>query len=110
MTFRVARFDDIKLECRHCGGRMLACAREGLRELLEKWVSSKERTDMDRMNRCAEAIRRRGVDAVLCLMGRGIGETTTTRLLRTVPSGDRNALLEAIHKAEVTYARTRRFW
>ncbi len=109
-TFRVARFEDIEVVCRHCQGRMMACAREGLREMLEKWVASSERSDVDRMNRCAEAIKRRGIEAVLCLMGRGIGESTTTRLLRSVIPGDRDGLLEAIHNAEVTYARTRRFW
>jgi len=109
-TFRVARFEEIEVVCRHCQGRMMACAREGLREMLEKWVASSERSDVNRMNRCAEAIKRRGIEAVLCLMGRGIGESTTTRLLRSVVPGDRDGLLEAIHNAEVTYARTRRFW
>ena len=109
-TFRVAKFPELEVVCRFCKGRMMACSREGLREMLEKWVASKEKSDKDRMNRCAEAIKRRGLDAVLCMMGRGIGETTTTRLLRSVPPGNLDALLEAIHNAEILYARTRRFW
>jgi hypothetical protein len=60
--------------------------------------------------RNAEAVRRRGLEAIICLMGRGIGETTTTRILRQVQPNQRDALLEAIHNAEITYARTRRFW
>jgi hypothetical protein len=43
-------------------------------------------------------------------MGRGIGEATAIRLLVKVPQGDEEGLLEAIHRAEVEYARTRRFW
>ncbi len=109
-SFRVARFERLELSCASCRGSMFACAREGLKDLLEKTVASKEKADIDRMNRCAEAIKRRGIEAVLCLMGRGIGETTTTRLLRSVAPGDRQGLLESIHLAEVNYARTRRFW
>ena len=109
-AFRVARFEKLELSCANCKGTMFACAREGLRDLLEKTVASKDKADLDRMNRCAEAIKRRGIEAVLCLMGRGIGETTTTRLLRSTAPGDRQSLLEAIHLAEVNYARTRRFW
>ncbi len=44
------------------------------------------------------------------LMGRGIGEATCQRLMRKVQRGDKEALLEAIHIAEIEYARTRRFW
>lgn len=46
----------------------------------------------------------------MCMMGRGIGEATANRLMVKVSPGDTEGLLQAIHKAEVEYARTRRFW
>ena len=50
------------------------------------------------------------MDAVLALMARGVGEATCQRLMRKVQRGDLEGLLEAIHIAEIEYARTRRFW
>jgi len=44
------------------------------------------------------------------LMGRGIGEATATRIMVKTPPNNEQALLKAIHHAEVEYARTRRFW
>ena len=44
------------------------------------------------------------------LFCRGIGEATANRLMVKVSPGDTEGLLQAIHKAEVEYARTRRFW
>ncbi len=108
-TFRLAKYDMKKQVCL-CGGRMLACAPERLRSDLEELVISTEQKERDRAMRNAEAVRRRGLEAIICLMGRGIGETTTTRILRRVQPNQRDALLEAIHNAEITYARTRRFW
>ena len=108
-TFRIAKHDMKKQVCL-CGGRMLACAPERLRGDLEKLVASTDQKERDRAMRNAEAIRRRGIEAIICLMGRGIGETTATRILRKVQPNQRDALLEAIHNAELTYARTRSFW
>ena len=56
------------------------------------------------------ALQHRGQEAILCLMGRGIGEATAQRILRKVPRNNRDGLFKAIHNAEVEYARTRRFW
>ena len=58
----------------------------------------------------ADLVANRGAEAIMCLMGRGIGEATANRLLVKVMPGDEQALLQAIHRAEVEYARTRRFW
>ena len=58
----------------------------------------------------AQTVANRGMDAILALMGRGVGEATCQRLMRKVQRGDKEALLEAIHIAEIEYARTRRFW
>ena len=110
--FRVARYETITDigTCLKCKGRMLACAREGLLPMLKDWVSSDEEADRVRMIKNAEMVQNRGQEAILCLMGRGIGEATAQRILRKVPRNNRDGLFKAIHNAEVEYARTRRFW
>jgi ATP-dependent helicase Lhr and Lhr-like helicase len=110
--FRVARYpeiDDVK-KCLKCGGQMLACMREGLEKQLVDWVKSDDEKIRDRMMKNAQAVANRGLDAILALMGRGVGEATCQRLMRKVQRGDIDGLLEAIHIAEIEYARTRRFW
>ena len=110
--FRVARYETITDigTCLKCKGRMLACAREGLLPMLKDWVLSDEEADRVRMIKNAEMVQNRGQEAILCLMGRGIGEATAQRILRKVPRNNRDGLFKAIHNAEVEYARTRRFW
>ena len=110
--FRVARFEAMERPgtCLKCGGKRLACAREGLQDMLEGWVKSEDQKDQDRMMKNADLVANRGLEAIMCLMGRGIAEATANRLLVKVSPGDTNGLLQAIHRAEVEYARTRRFW
>ena len=110
--FRVARYPEIgdAKKCLKCGGKMLACMREGLEKQLVTWVNSDDAKDRDRMMKNAQAVANRGMDAILALMGRGVGEATCQRLMRKVQRGDLERLLEAIHIAEIEYARTRRFW
>jgi ATP-dependent Lhr-like helicase len=106
---RVARYSETDQRC-SCGGLMSACAREGLAEKLAEWVADDEESTRNRMQRNAELVKERGLDAVLCLMARGVGEATATRILRTTRPNDRERLLRSIHEAEMQYARTRRFW
>ena len=110
--FRVARYPELSdgKTCLKCGGRMLACMREGLEKQLVDMVKSDEQKDRDRMMKNANSVANRGMEAILSLMGRGVGEATCQRILRKVPRGDLDRLLEAIHIAEIEYARTRRFW
>ena len=110
--FRVARYPEISdaKTCLKCKGQMLACAREGLEKQLLEWVKSDDEKISDRMMKNAQAVANRGMDAILALMGRGIGEATCQRIMRKVQRGDKEGLLEAIHIAEIEYARTRRFW
>ena len=110
--FRVARYPELDnaKSCLKCGGRMLACMREGLEKQLVATVKSDDDKDRDRMMRNAQVVANRGMEAILALMGRGVGESTCQRLMRKVQKGDRDGLLEAIHIAEIEYARTRRFW
>ena len=62
------------------------------------------------MMRNAEIVADRGLDAILCLVARGIGERTATKILSKIDSGNRTRLLRAIHDAEIQYARTSRYW
>ena len=110
--FRVARYPEISdaKTCLKCKGQMLACSREGLEKQLLDWVKSDEEKTRDRMMKNAQSVANRGMDAILALMGRGVGEVTCQRIMRKVQRGDKEGLLEAIHIAEIEYARTRRFW
>jgi ATP-dependent Lhr-like helicase len=76
--------------------------------LVERIMSSDQKI-AGKVQKNAELVRTHGQDALLCLMGRGVGEETATRILRG-PPGDRVRLLRAIHNAELQYARTRPFW
>ena len=78
--------------------------------MLVGWVTSEDPKDQSRMMKNAQAVANRGMDAILALMARGVGEATCLRLMRKIPRGDIDGLLEAIHIAEIEYARTRRFW
>jgi len=95
--------------CSTCGGTMLACAQERMEKSLMDRIESTDQKISGKVQRNAELVRTHGHDAILCLMGRGIGEETATRILRG-PGGDRIRLLRAIHNAELQYARTRPFW
>jgi len=106
---RVAMYGAKHTTC-ECGGRMLAAAREGLEERLAEWVKSEEGPTRVRMERNAQIVQQRGIEALICLMARGVGEDTATRILRRVPRNQREVLLRTIHDAELTYARTRRYW
>ena len=97
--FRVARYNEITdiKTCIKCGGKMLACAREGLLSMLKDWVASDEESNRVRMIKNAEMVQNRGQEAILCLMGRGIGEATAQRILRKVSRNNRDGLYRAIH-------------
>jgi hypothetical protein len=89
---------------------MLACAREGMEKMLVTWVKSDDVKDRNRMQKNAQAVASRKQEAIIALMGRGIGEATCQRIMRRVQRGNMDGLLEAIHLSELEYARTRRFW
>ena len=89
---------------------MLACSPERMQKMLLEWVNSDDEKDQARMMKNASVVQSRGYEAILCLMGRGIGEATTQRILRKVQRNNTEGLLETIHNAEIEYARTRRFW
>jgi len=107
---RVGAMNEEVQACTSCGGEMQACAAERIENLLTEWISSKDPKISLRMSKNAELVRFFGFEAVMCLMGRGVGEDTAARILRSHKRGDRVELLRSIQQAELKYARTRRFW
>ncbi|MBA45339.1 MAG: hypothetical protein CMB31_01970 [Euryarchaeota archaeon] len=106
---RVAKLPERTEHC-NCGGRLKATSVEAMEERLREWVNSNDPKDRDRMMRNAEIVADRGLDAILCLVARGIGERTATKILSKIDPGNRTRLLRAIHDAEIQYARTSRYW
>tara|TARA_B100000214_G_C23925572_1_gene608192 strand:- start:170 stop:1390 length:1221 start_codon:yes stop_codon:yes gene_type:complete len=106
---RVAKLPERTEQC-NCGGRLKATSVEAMEERLREWVNSNDPKDRDRMMRNAEIVADRGLDAILCLVARGIGERTATKILSKIDPGNRTRLLRAIHDAEIQYARTSRYW
>ena len=51
-----------------------------MEERLREWVKSNDPKVRDRMMRNAELVADRGLDAVLCLVARGVGETTAIKI------------------------------
>ena len=97
-------------DCPICGGSMRCCGPERMEEMMLGWVKSREPKDRARMQKNAELLNNHGFEAILCLMGRGIGEETATRILRGFRTDSRTGLLRSIHNSEIEYARTRRYW
>lgn len=64
--------------------------------------------DASHMMQTASLVAAHGRKAMLVLAGYGIGPDTASRILALQKDGDE--LLKEILRAEVTYARTRRFW
>ncbi len=106
---RVAKLPERTEQC-NCGGRLKATSVEAMEERLREWINSENHKDRDRMMRNAELVADRGLDAILCLVARGVGERTATKILSRIEPGNRTRLLRSIHDAEIQYARTSRYW
>ncbi|MDP6846206.1 MAG: DEAD/DEAH box helicase [Candidatus Poseidoniia archaeon] len=88
-----------ELRCPKCSGQMVAL----LHPLeVERGVPLRQR------ERSASLARTHGPRAALVLAGRGVGPATAGRILRRQLPDDQ--LVQAVMEAEITYARTRRFW
>ena len=60
---------------------MRCCGPERM-EMMLGWVKSRDPKDRARIQKNAELLNNHGFEAILCLMGRGIGEETATRTER----------------------------
>ncbi len=107
--------DREQLVCRNCGGTYLAMLRDYQLELLDlvkkdrKKLSSADKKRMDRLYANASLISEYRLKGVMALMGRGIGPARAARIL-PIPFTMEEDFLREILRAEVEYARTRRFW
>jgi ATP-dependent Lhr-like helicase len=114
-----------KLKCPTCDGVLLAALRQNddksvrllrkKRHKLKKGKKTKwtpeEKRELKRLNTNANIVRSQGKHAVMALVGRGIGPDTAARILRKqYLSEDEQEFLREILKAEINYARTKRFW
>ncbi len=89
-----------ELVCPKCNSRMVALLHP---MEIDREVSAKKLT------KSASLAKSHGERAALVIAGRGIGPDTAGRILRK-QLGDNSDLVKAIIEAEITYARTRRFW
>ena len=89
-----------ELVCPQCNSRMVA--------LLHPMEADKE-VSAKKLTKSASLAKSHGERAALAIAGRGIGPDTAGRILRK-QLGDDTELVKAIIEAEITYARTRRFW
>jgi ATP-dependent Lhr-like helicase len=89
-----------ELVCPQCNSRMVA--------LLHPMEVDKE-LSAKKLTKSASLAKSHGERAALVIAGRGIGPDTAGRILRKQLRDDSD-LVKAIIEAEITYARTRRFW
>ncbi len=102
-----------RITCPKCGGQMIAALLPYNREdigLLKKAKPTEDETkNIRRMFKNASLIKEHGKRAMMTLAGRGIGPDTATRVLSSFYDGE-DEFLRDILSAELTYARTKRFW
>lgn len=102
-----------RIFCPRCGGQMVAALLPYNKEdiaLLKKAKPNEEETkEIRRMFKNASLIREHGKRAMVTLAGRGIGPDTAARVLSSFYE-DEDEFLRDILSAELTYARTKRFW
>ena len=89
-----------ELVCPQCNSRMVA--------ILHPMEADKEISNK-KLTKSASLAKSHGARAAMVIAGRGIGPDTAGRILRK-QLGDDSDLVKAIIEAEITYARTRRFW
>ncbi len=102
-----------KVRCPVCGGAMVAVVapyeRERIAKLDLEAPDKEDRALAKRLFTNASLVMAHGRKAVLALMGRGVGEDTAARILRGYHESEEDFLRDVL-AAEVTYARTKRFW
>ena len=103
-----------KVKCNHCNGVLLAVIPlhdfESIKLLkTAKKITAEERKQLKRLRTNANLVMSHGKSAILTIAARGVGPNTAARILAKQHE-DEIDLLRDILKAEVVYARTKRFW
>ena len=114
MTWREAVKDlPAKIRCPRCGAVMIAVVapyeREKIAKLDLESGDKESRSKAKRLFTNASLVMAHGRKAVLALMARGVGEDTAARILRGYHESEEDFLRDVL-AAEITYARTKRFW
>jgi ATP-dependent Lhr-like helicase len=102
-----------RVKCAKCGGVLVAAlqpyAKKDL-EVLRKDASDEEgRRALKRIYKNANLVMAHGRKAAMAMVGRGVGADTAARILARYHLED-DEFLRDILAAEITYARTKRFW
>ena len=99
--------------CSRCGGQMVAALlpynKQDISLLKKVRPTEDEAKEIKRMFKNASLVKEHGRRAMLTLAGRGIGPDTAARVLSSFYD-DEDEFLRDILSAELTYARTKRFW
>jgi ATP-dependent Lhr-like helicase len=102
-----------RVRCPNCDGKMVASLgpyeREKSRLLRKESPSKEERAEVRRLYMNASLVSTYGRKAVTALVARGVGPDTAARILRGLHR-DEEEFLKDVLAAELTYARTKRFW
>jgi ATP-dependent Lhr-like helicase len=104
-----------KIECPLCGGKMVAAlsTRDDSHAILKKrrkrTLDQDEMKVLARLKKNANIILSHGKRGALVLAARGVGPSTAVRILRK-PYDSEEEFLREILKAEVQFAKTKRFW
>src|SRR3989442_1102822 len=114
MSWRdVVRDLPAKIRCPKCEGLMVAViapyAKDKIAKLDLQGTDKETRAKAKRLFTNASLVMAHGRKAVLALMARGVGEDTAARILRGYHETELDFLRDVLG-AEITYARTKRFW
>lgn len=101
------------IHCERCGGKMVAALhsynKDDARLLKKEKLTDEQGAEVKRMYKTASLVGKHGKRALLALAGRGVGPDTAGRVLSGFYE-DEDEFLRDILSAEITYARTKRFW
>jgi ATP-dependent Lhr-like helicase len=102
-----------KISCPVCEGVMVAAVHPAERDttklLKKKGLSPGDRKKARRIQTTANLVKAHGKRAVIALMARGVGAANAAKILGKLHDSEEDFLRDIL-SAEVTYARTRRFW
>jgi len=102
-----------KITCPKCDGVMVAVVgpyeKDKIARLDLRGADKESRAFAKRLFTNASLVMAHGRKAVLALMARGVGEDTAARILRSYHETEEDFLRDVL-AAEITYARTKRFW
>jgi len=102
-----------RVVCRSCGSVMVAAIRrseaENVRLLEKRSPTKEEKRSVQRMMKSANLVMTHGRRAVLAMAARGVGPDTAAKIL-AMQFDEEDDFLAAILAAEITFARTKKFW